>query len=196
MENNIYNIKLEMPYLSMDPFKQKTIGITIDTIGKSTLISDMIFYSYGIAEAQDNKMTDIKVTAVDRFMRGKINCIIFNLKKTVKNPGVYDKCFIYHVATEPGYYGYVLLNTSTGKQVHKYGLEYADDRLCQYLKQSFNILPRKIFYEFYRTRFNEMRNLSKDKRHIMNLSDYNNLINKWKNFINEDKKVTINYQNG
>lgn len=196
MENNIYNIKFELPYLGIDPFKQKAIGITIDTIENSTLMSDMSFSSYGIAEPIDDKMTDINVTAVDRFMRGKINCIIFDMKKTVKNPGVYDKCFIYYIATDPGYYGYVLLNTETGYQVHKYGLEYADDRLCQYLKQSINLLPRKIFFEFYRTRFNEMRNHSKGTRHIMSITDYNKVINKWKNFIEEDKKVIINYKNG
>lgn len=186
METSEYRIKMEMPYMNMDPFKQKSIHIVIDTIGYSTLATDMVFESYGIAESQDKQMTDIIVTPISKFTRGKINCIIYHLRKTAKNPGVYNKCVIYYTATDPSYYGYIMFNTETGKQLHKYNLEFGDDYLCRYLKASIASIQRNMFFDFYSKRFDELKEYNNKPRHIMCTSDYNNLIKKWKTFVSKD----------
>lgn len=193
MEDNTYNFKMDLPYLGMMPFKQKALNVVIMTINGSALVSELSSYSYGIAEALDNQGTDISVTLTDKFFRGKINCIVFNMKHTAKNPGVYDKCFIYQTTTNPGYYGYVLYNSKTGKQLHKYGLDLADDRLCQYLKQSIASIQRSMFFDFYSKRFDDLKTYNPNKRHIMNVSDYNNVINRWKEFIKNDTDRILNY---
>ena len=193
MEDKTYNFKMDLPYLGMMPFKQKALNVVIMTISGSALVSELSTYSYGIAEASDAQGTDITVTLTDKFMRGKINCIVFNMKHTAKNPGVYDKCFIYQTTTNPGYYGYVLYNSETGNQLHKYGLDLEDDRLCQYLKQSIASIQRSMFFNYYSKKFDDLRKYNPGKRHIMSVADYNDVVNKWKEFVKSDTDRILNY---
>lgn len=184
-----YSLTLNMPHVIMDAYKQKAINITISTIEQSALSSEMVFNSYGIAEYVDDSEFNVIVTPVDKFFRGKINCLIFDFKKTKNNPGVYNKCFIYYTATDPSYCGYILLNTETNKQVHKFSLQYGDDLLCQYLKKSISTIPRQMIYDFYSQKYDETKKYNTNKRHICTIGEYNELMKKWDEYVKTDSSI-------
>ena len=146
MNETKYNFEFWHWNFPCSNFKKKQAHIIINMIDLSKLNDDMVFESFGNIkfDETDKSHKYPEISYMEDFNRVKTNCLIYNLKNTSKNQGVYDKCFIYNsVGTYENNYGYVFYNTKTGKMMHKYFVDYAEDTLCVKLKQSFNILFKK-----------------------------------------------------
>lgn len=165
MNETKYNFEFWRWSFPCDNFKKKQAQLIINTIGGSRLCMDMSFESYGHIEfePEDKHNRYPEISYLEDFNRLKTNCLIYNLKNTSKNQGVYDKCFIYHSAgSNEGNYGYVFYNTETGKMLHKYFVEHEYDALCVTLNKTFNTLFKEPVYKFYSNKYDSIKGKNND----------------------------------
>ena len=116
-----YELKLSMPYVKCDNFKEKDLINLLGVINGCRIKDYIQGYKYGILSFEDDdvKRLNPSVLEIDSFLRLKTNCIIFDIVNKTK----YNKVFVYQsINRENNYYGIVGLKNN-GESVHVYNIE-------------------------------------------------------------------------
>ena len=155
-----YEITLDFYYQTFDSFKQKSCLILQGLFANGRMIDYAKFHGYGIITSNSKKADKIAIEELNKFVRSKTNCIIYDLTYNKYNPGIYDKLFIYKsdMSRDNAFYGYILYNTETHKMVNKYILDYMDDKLYQYIYMSIVSLPAIVKFNHYGKRYDAVKN--------------------------------------
>ena len=155
-----YEITLDFYYQTFDSFKQKSCLILQGLFANGRMIDYARFHGYGIITTNCKKADKIDIEELNKFVRSKTNCIIYDLTYNKYNPGIYDKLFIYKsdMSRDNAFYGYILYNTETHKMVNKYILDYMDDKLYQYIYMSIISLPNIAKFNHYGKRYDAVKN--------------------------------------
>lgn len=155
-----YEITLDFYYQTFDSFKQKSCLILQGLFANGRMIDYAKFHGYGIITTNCKKADKIAIEELNKFVRSKTNCIIYDLTYNKYNPGIYDKLFIYKsdMSRDNAFYGYILYNTETHKMVNKYILDYMDDKLYQYIYMSIVSLPDIVKFNHYGKRYDAVKN--------------------------------------
>lgn len=155
-----YEITLDFYYQTFDSFKQKSCLILQGLFANGRMIDYAKFHGYGIITTNCKKADKIAIEELNKFVRSKTNCIIYDLTYNKYNPGTYDKLFIYKsdMSRDNAFYGYILYNTETHKMVNKYILDYMDDKLYQYIYMSIVSLPDIVKFNHYGKRYDAVKN--------------------------------------
>ena len=155
-----YEITLDFYYQTFDGFKQKSCLILQGLFANGRMIDYAKFHGYGIITTNCKKADKIAIEELNKFVRSKTNCIIYDLTYNKYNPGIYDKLFIYKsdMSRDNAFYGYILYNTETHKMVNKYILDYMDDKLYQYIYMSIVSLPDIVKFNHYGKRYDAVKN--------------------------------------
>ena len=155
-----YEITLDFYYQTFDSFKQKSCLILQGLFANGRMIDYAKFHGYGIITSNSKKADKITIEELNKFVRSKTNCIIYDLTYNKYNPGTYDKLFIYKsdMSRDNAFYGYILYNTETHKMVNKYILDYMDDKLYQYIYMSIVSLPDIVKFNHYGKRYDAVKN--------------------------------------
>ena len=155
-----YEITLDFYYQTFDSFKQKSCLILQGLFANGRMIDYAKFHGYGIITTNCKKADKIDIEELNKFVRSKTNCIIYDLTYNEYNPGIYDKLFIYKsdMSRDNAFYGYILYNTETHKMVNKYILDYMDDKLYQYIYMSIISLPDIVKFNHYGKRYDAVKN--------------------------------------
>ena len=155
-----YEITLDFYYQTFDSFKQKSCLILQGLFANGRMIDYAKFHGYGIITTNCKKADKIAIEELNKFVRSKTNCIIYDLTYNKYNPGIYDKLFIYKsdMSRDNAFYGYILYNTETHKMVNKYILDYMDDKLYQYIYMSIISLPNIAKFNHYGKRYDAVKN--------------------------------------
>lgn len=155
-----YEITLDFYYQTFDSFKQKSCLILQGLFANGRMIDYAKFHGYGIITTNCKKADKIDIEELNKFVRSKTNCIIYDLTYNKYNPGIYDKLFIYKsdMSRDNAFYGYILYNTETHKIVNKYILDYMDDKLYQYIYMSIISLPNIAKFNHYGKRYDAVKN--------------------------------------
>jgi hypothetical protein len=180
-----YIIDLPICYEKFDVFKQKATLILKSLFEVGRISDFMKFDNYGLISPLNEKSNQIKVEDTDKFVRGKTNCMIYNLTKNKYNPGIYDKLIIYYnaVSRDTQWYGYILYNTETKEMLHKYYFDYADDKLYHKIWDSFMILGKKKVFDFYSKKYDCIK--AKDHANVKTLKDFKQLKKEMEDFKTE-----------
>lgn len=150
-ENTKYNFNFDYYYIECSNFKEKELLILRHVINGARIGQQLIFNKYGNISFEEN---DIQhkcpiITEFNSFMRGKTNCIIFNLNNVPK----YDICIVYQtVFKNDGFYGYIFYNTKTHKYKHIYNITYDLSSLINSITRSISIIYKEDMYNYYMTR--------------------------------------------
>lgn len=146
-----YEIELNFYYQTFDPFKQKASLILQSLFANGRMIDYARFNGYGLINIESRKADKIIIEETDKFNRAKTNCIIYDLTYNKWNPGKYNKLFIYrtNMSRDNAFYGYILYNTETGKMINIYNIDYADDKLYQYIYRSIINLSKDKLWDHY-----------------------------------------------
>ena len=155
-----YEITLDFYYQTFDSFKQKSCLILQGLFANGRMIDYAKFHGYGIITSNSKKADKIAIEELNKFVRSKTNCIIYDLTYNKYNPGIYDKLFIYKsdMSRDNAFYGYILYNTETHKMVNKYILDYMDDKLYQYIYMAIVSLPDIAKINHYGKRSDAVKN--------------------------------------
>ena len=155
-----YEITLDFYYQTFDSFKQKSCLILQGLFANGRMIDYAKFHGYGIITSNSKKADKIAIEELNKFVRSKTNCIIYDLTYNKYNPGIYNKLFIYKsdMSRDNAFYGYILYNTETHKMVNKYILDYMDDKLYQYIYMSIISLPDIVKFNHYGKRYDAVKN--------------------------------------
>ena len=169
---NTYDIDLAINYCTFENFKQKSAYILNALFANGRIIDYAKFSCFGNITPLNDKNNKIHVEELDKFNRTKVNCLIYDLTYNKYNDGKYDKLFIYYstVVRDTNWYGYVFYNTQTGKTLHKYCIEYADDKLYQYIYKSILFLSEDKLWNHYSEKFDALR--AHDKKGIKTIKDW------------------------
>lgn len=146
---NSYDIELNTFYINYNNFKQKQVYNIQQVLGNSHLNLQMKFSSFALIsfDKDDVKHKFMHISETENFNRIKTNCLVYDLLPTDINPGYYDKCFIYNDnGGRTGFYGYILLNTKTGRIDHVYNIEKESIEICKRLKKTFLLFIHKDKY--------------------------------------------------
>lgn len=156
-----YKLKFIMCYLTADNFREKSARSLMCAFSQSRVNSFMSFDTFARIDfaEDDHKHEQPLVTRFDKFNRSRTNCLIYNLHETIYNRNEFDKCFIYR---SNGYrdssYGFVFLNTKTGKTKHIFGIEELPDAICVKLAQVFNSMLHTPIIDFYSRKWDAVKN--------------------------------------
>ena len=155
-----YEITLDFYYQTFDSFKQKSCLILQGLFANGRMIDYAKFHGYGIITTNCKKADKIAIEELNKFVRSKTNCIIYDLTYNKYNPGIYNKLFIYKsdMSRDNAFYGYILYNTETHKMVNKYILDYMDDKLYQYIYMAIVSLPDIVKFNHYGKRYDAVKN--------------------------------------
>lgn len=169
---NSYDVNLAINYCTFDNFKQKSAYILNNLFAGGRMIDYAVFSSYGIITPLNEKNNQIHIEEVDKFNRAKVNCIIYDLTYNKYNDGKYDKMFIYYstVTRDTTWYGYVFYNTKTGKTLHKYCIDYLDDKLYQYIYKSILFLSEDKLWNHYSKKWDALR--AHDLKNVKTIKDW------------------------
>lgn len=155
-----YKLEFGKYYIDTNNFKQRNAEILVSMIGMSRLQEFMQFAGYAHIEFDES---DVKhrypiVTELEKFSRSKTNCIIYDLSDNSFNHKKFDKCFIYRSNNhkEP-MFGFVMLNTETGRINHVYDIDELPDCLCQRFSQVFYTLYNDDMYNHYATKYDAVK---------------------------------------
>lgn len=157
-----YKLDLNFAYETCMNFKEKEINVLKNIISFARLGREMTYRCGATITFDETDKTHLhpNVHELEKYARSKTNGIVYNVLKSNKNPGIYDRCLIYH--TEPhqvGSWGFVMFNSETGKSIHMYmvGDDYSDliqklSRVINYANIRFNYsnpadVPIKSHYE-------------------------------------------------
>lgn len=156
---NTYDINLAINYCTFDNFKQKSAYILNALFGNGRMRDYAVFSSYGVITPLNDKNNKIHIEEIDKFNRSKVNCIIYDLTYNKYNEHKYDKLFIYYstVTRDTSWYGYVFYNTKTEKTLHKYCIEYLDDKLYQYIYKSILFLSEDKLWNHYSEKYDALK---------------------------------------
>ena len=140
----IYDFELWRWHFTCDPFKQKHAMMIRNLLEGSRLLHQLQFDSYALLTFDENDIA-LKyphIESIDGYNK-KVNCLIYNLKETDENPGIFNKLFItYYQGKHIQYYGYMMYNTETQKFNHKYFVSAEFGELAVALNKSFNTIKR------------------------------------------------------
>lgn len=172
---NSYDVNLAINYCTFDNFKQKSAYILNGLFAGGRMIDYAVFSSYGIITPLNEKNNQIHIEEVDKFNRAKVNCIIYDLTYNKYNDGKYDKMFIYYstVTRDTTWYGYVFYNTKTGKTLHKYCIDYLDDKLYQYIYKSILFLSKDKLWNHYSKKWDALR--AHDLKNVKTIKDWEDM---------------------
>lgn len=152
----IFELQLSMPYITMSNFKRKNLLILLECIGRSRLRDFMQLYSYGEVEynKNDKQLVNPIVHVNHEYNRLKTNCLVFALPRNEYNKGYYDKLFVYYSQNRQNpFYGFVLYNSLSKKSSHVYFLEYDDNNLLHQLNHTFNCMDSYEVFDFYKKKY-------------------------------------------
>ena len=186
-----YTIDLPVCYENFDVFKQKA-SLILKSLFEFGRINDfMRFHKYGLITPLNYKRNTIKVEESEKFVRGKTNCMIYNLTVNKYNPGLYDKLIIYYndMSNDSVWYGYIFYNSNTNELLHKYYINYADDKLYHELWHSFMLMGYKNLYEYYSDKFNSIKN--NDLKNVKTIHDYKKMKQEIEEFKHKEFYIKI-----
>lgn len=141
----IYDFELWRWHFTCDPIKQKHSMIIRNLLERSRLQNQIEFDTYAILtfSDEDSLLKYPHIESIDTFSKSKTNCLIYNLKYTDENPGVFNKLFItFYQGKHISYYGYMMYNTETKKFNHKYFVSAEFGELAVSLNKSFHSIKR------------------------------------------------------
>ena len=170
-ENN--RLCFELYYLDLVPFQEKELYSVKEVIAQSRLSEYMNFTSlanlYFSEDDTKHKYPHIELHEV--FSRKKINAVIYDLRYTIKNNGIYDKLIIYKSwGQKNSYYGYLLYNSKTYDCSHRFLLDQLPDSIPQSLEIDFSKIYNFDLFTYY------INKVKKNSKEILNISDYNKII--------------------
>ena len=157
-----YNFELKLWYVEPSNFKERNARILIKLIEGSRMNENMAFKSFANMkfDEKDTQFRYANVTELQQFNRLKCNCLVYNLRNTVINNGLYDKCFIYNHSNskEVTNYAFAFLNTTTGEVLTKHYIEPDYESLLRNLYQTFEGFKDIELLDYYYKRYNDLRN--------------------------------------
>ena len=148
-----YQLKLAICYTECSNFKEKELLIMRNIFSGARLGELLSFRAYGTItfdEEIDHKHECPNIVELDSFVRGKTNCIIFDLHDS-KTEWNFKKCLIYKTQYKNDcYFGYIFYDTETGIINNIYNVNFALDELCIHIWKTLEILSRnnKNLYYF------------------------------------------------
>lgn len=156
-----YNFELKLWYVEPSNFKERNARILIKLIEGSRMNDNMAFSCFANMkfDSNDTQFRYPHVTELQQFNRVKCNCLVFNLRNTVLNNGLYDKCFIYNHsnAKEVTNYAFAFLNTTTGEVLTKHYIEPDYESLLRNLYLTFDGFKNIDLLNFYYKHYNDLR---------------------------------------
>ena len=121
-----YDLTFDFTYERCDNFKEKEIN-TLKNILSMTRIAQEIVYKCNATisfDVSDKTHEHPHITELEKYARSKTNGIIYELKHTKTNPGIYNRCLIYKNEWPKSItWGFVMFNSETGKQQHQYMID-------------------------------------------------------------------------
>ncbi len=133
-------------------FKLKDTQKILDVINTGRLKNFITFESFGMItyDEDDIKLEYAHVTKMDKFNRLRTNVMIFNVRQSDWNNGVYDKLYIIKQNNDKNpTFSYIFQNTETNVCSMMPAIDYEFDRLAQNLTKSFNIIKKKEMFDYY-----------------------------------------------
>ena len=192
-----YELNLDIYYQNFDNFKQKAALILQGLFDGGRIIHYMKFRSYATITPLDDRHSKIQIEELGKFTRSKVNCLVYDLTYNKWNPGKYDKVFIYSSTTSrnAAWYGYVMYNSETGKTMHKYCLEHADDKLYQYIYTSIIRLSNEKMWNYYSEKYDALK--KKDIPAVNTIGEYREIKKWYEDFKHTpfDNSIVHNYTN-
>lgn len=142
MGDKTYKFDLKWSNMWFDLLKQKENNIILSIFKGSRLVDDMSFAGYGEAtfdEKNDPFHWHISIETTEKFNRNKHNCMVFDLKVTDKNPGLFDKCFIFKTTGSLVEDCHIMfLNSENGKSSQQCFMKQEIDHLFHMLNKTLN----------------------------------------------------------
>ncbi len=123
MSNNTYNLEFTHWRLQVSQLKEKDVRRITWILGQSRHVRNISFHGYGVCtfnEGDEETHWHPVVEEQETFNRKRSNVAIYDIHVEGGN-GLYDKLFLYYSSNSrfPNW-GYVLYNTKTKEQVHRY----------------------------------------------------------------------------
>ena len=164
-ENNAkYTFDLNTYLTFADQIKQKDVEIFKNIVGGSRLGALVKFSGYGALEFNDNLRKNVTITENDKYLRGKINCVCYDVLDSpwtsFNGPKKYDKLFVYCSAASKnnGFFHYCLYNSKTGLLLHKANLIFGNDYAVQHIYESLTMaLCKQPIYKFYSDKYDGVK---------------------------------------
>lgn len=117
-----YKLEFEFPHINVSTLKEKDCNKLLLSIGGSRHVKNIWLNGYGELKFDNDDNMHYYPTFIpsEKFNRLKTNCMEFGINVN-GGDGKYDRLFLYHTkGNHINNYGYVMYNTKTGKQKHKY----------------------------------------------------------------------------
>ena len=189
---NNYDIDLAINYCTFENFKQKSAYILNALFAGGRMVDYAKFSCYAVITPLNEKNNRIHIEEVDKFNRSKVNCIVYDLTYNKYNEGKYDKVFIYYstVTRDTSWYGYVFYNTKTGKTLHKYCIDYLDDKLYQYIYKSILFLSEDKLWNHYSEKYDALK--AHDIKNVKTYEEWKVMHEYYENF--QKKPFDPNYK--
>ena len=133
----IEKIKFDHQHIKCDNFKSRHAAIILSTIGGSRLNDYLKFKAYANIsfDKDDIHCEEPIISYFEQFHRTKTNCLVFDIFDPEKyfDSDKFNRLYIYHTVSKRGngFFGFVVCNTDTKEQWHKYFIDNTEDELCR-----------------------------------------------------------------
>jgi len=127
-------------HLGISTFKETEINrLKLCILGKIDVARIVNFKGYGIINFENSREDKWHVTFNEKFTRGKIHCLVFEvLEDEMNNPYKYNKLIVFHNLTKAlDSYGYVWVRDN-GTSLLRFCLEHLDDEVVKHMMQDLN----------------------------------------------------------
>ena len=127
-------------HLGISTFKETEINrLKLCILGKIDVARIIKFKGYGIINFENSRGDKWHVTVNEKFTRGKIHCLVFDvIEDEINNPYNYSKLIVFQNLTKSiDSYGYVWVKDN-GTSLLRFCLEHLDDEVANHMMQDLN----------------------------------------------------------
>ena len=146
-----FNFNVTHLYVDISTFKESDINrLKSSILGKNDINELVNFIGYGIATFENHKHDRWNIECINKFTRGKINCLIFNVKEDeVYNPYKYTKLIVFQNLTKNiESYGFVWVKDNE-RSLIRFCLDYIDDEVVKRIMEDLNSWKLHHIYSAY-----------------------------------------------
>lgn len=157
----LVDLKFMFCYQNCSVIKEKHYWNILAVLGGSRLNEHIQHIGQGRIEFEktDTKHENGKFESYPEYKRRYTNCMVFDLSKSPKNHiKKYDKLYLYYNEghKQPAY-GYILHNSKTKKQAHKFMITGDINDLMYALGQTVESLDRAEMLDWYKLRYDSVQ---------------------------------------
>lgn len=168
IESKNFTCELQLFYLPVSNFKEKQSNILMNSISNGRLGQEIKFNSFANIsfEAEDKQLRYPTFKPLDGFARSKTNCLVYDVLETEKNPGMWDKCYIFMQGGHDVSYSFIMYNTKTGRMVHKFMIPLEYDSIVIAIQGVLDSIPRVLHIEKYAARLESPEKYQEYKKYM------------------------------